>query len=450
MTLTGGNDFPSIDNMDIDNVTLADLSFFSHEDGNSVYGKLDLTRTVQGREQLKRILRNPQTSIEKIKDIQSAVRMVGDIELPQQISNGTLMVIEQFYETAVSTIPRDAGEFSAISYKLLRSPDFSLIKYSTGHCTDLIEGMYKITAMFSGRELPQVLNEVVRAVNEILANPGCKKILALKKANRQSASALLQTAHFLRYKFKRSMIDLIQAFAKLDAWHSMASAAAKLQLHFPVFKESDTPLIDAKGLYHILLPDPVPYDIQLWKESHFLFLTSANMAGKSTFIKSIGIAVYLAHTGMAVPAAQMTLSLFDGMLSNINVTDNILKGESYFYNEVRRISDTVKRINDGRRWLILIDELFKGTNVQDAMKCSITVIEGLIKVHSSIFILSTHLYEIADSLKHHPGIMFRYFETTIEDEAPVFHYNLKEGISNDRLGYLILKQSGVVEMLREL
>jgi DNA mismatch repair ATPase MutS len=57
------------------------------------------------------------------------------------------------------------------------------------------------------------------------------------------------------------------------------------------------------------------------------------MAGKSTLIKSVGSAVFLAHLGMGVPAQQMTLTLFDGLLTNINVVDNIAKGESYFFNE---------------------------------------------------------------------------------------------------------------------
>ena len=84
----------------------------------------------------------------------------------------------------------------------------------------------------------------------------------------------------------------------------------------------------------------------------------------------------------------MRLSLFDGVLSNINVVDNIVKGESYFFNEVQRIRNTLLKITDNRKWLVLIDELFKGTNVQDAMKCSSTVIKGLIKI-KILFILST-------------------------------------------------------------
>ena len=174
------------------------------------------------------------------------------------------------------------------------------------------------------------------------------------------------------------------------------------------------------------------------------------MGGKSTFIKAVGVSVYLAHTGMGVPAKQMQLSLFDGLLSNINVVDNIMQGESYFFNEVQRIRKTIEKISDGRKWLILIDELFKGTNVKDAMKSSSTVIEGLLKIKNSLFILSTHLYEIGEDLKKYSNIQFNYFETSVVNEQLYFSYQLKDGISNDRLGYLILKREGVVEMLERL
>jgi len=100
--------------------------------------------------------------------------------------------------------------------------------------------------------------------------------------------------------------------------------------------------------------------------------------------------------------------------------------------------------------LILIDELFKGTNVQDAMKCSSTVIKGLLKIRNSLFILSTHLYEIAEELKPYPNISFKYFETTIRGEQLEFSYLLKDGISDDRLGYLILRREKVIDLLDSL
>ena len=84
------------------------------------------------------------------------------------------------------------------------------------------------------------------------------------------------------------------------------------------------------------------------------------------------------------------------------------------------------------------------------MKCSSTVIEGLIKIKSSLFMLSTHLYEIGEALKKYPNISFKYFETVVLEDQLLFSYQLKEGISNDRLGYLILKNEGVVDMLKKL
>ena len=95
-------------------------------------------------------------------------------------------------------------------------------------------------------------------------------------------------------------------------------------------------------------------------------------------------------------------------------------------------------------------ELFKGTNVQDAMKCSTVVIEGLRKMHNALFVLSTHLYEIGQTLKQYDNIQFRYFETEVKNDQLIFSYHLKEGISNDRLGYLILKREGVVDMLNRI
>jgi DNA mismatch repair ATPase MutS len=78
------------------------------------------------------------------------------------------------------------------------------------------------------------------------------------------------------------------------------------------------------------------------------------------------------------------------------------------------------------------------------------VIEGLIKIKRSLFILSTHLYQIGENLKGYPNIDFKYFETEVTDGNLIFNYQLKDGVSNDRLGYLILKKEKVIELLEGL
>jgi len=438
--------------MDTDKTTLADLSIFSAEEEFSVFDKLNLTRTALGREQLRLNFTHALQSIDEICGVQQTIKLIIQHRMnwPKRINNGTLMVIETFYDSSIDQIPARAGFFAAMNYKTFHSGDFSLVKYSVTHCFEFIKGMQLLIKLFLTDDTPAPLKKILEESKRTLNNDQFAVIGQYKTADELNTQQLLKLANFIRYHYKTHMYALLDFYAQLDAWWSMAEAVAQYGLVFPEFIEGQQPVVSCKGLYHVLLTKPVAYDVDLNPTNNFLFLTGANMAGKSTFIKSMGIGVFLAHSGMGVPAQKMQLTFFDGLLSNINVVDNVVKGESYFYNEVQRIKTTVTRINNGKKWLILIDELFKGTNVQDAMKCSSTVIEGLLKIKNSLFILSTHLYEIGEELKKYPNISFRYFETTVTGEQLEFSYLLKEGISNDRLGYLILKKEGVVDLLSKL
>lgn len=437
--------------MELDKTTLNDLSVFNQDEDFSVFGKLNHTVTVRGRGELQRMLTTPLKTAAEIKEVQQILKLMLNKE-PQWtrlISNGTIMVLERFFDSNIDQIPSNPTLIGAYSYKIVSGPDFSLVKYSSKHCFDFIRGMDALTNLLFDEYNPKPLKELLLECQKLLGTVKLN-IAKYRSAAEMPIHTMLDFAHYIRYRYKNSLITLLHIHAKLDAWYGMTLAVKKNQLVFPEIIDSTAPVIEAEGLYHILLQQPVAYDVQLNRESNFQFLTGANMAGKSTFIKSVGVAVFLAHAGMGVPAQHMRLSVFDGMLSNINVVDNLSKGESYFFNEVQRIKATVNKVSDGRKWLILIDELFKGTNVQDAMKCSTAVIEGLIKIKNSLFILSTHLYEIGEYLQKYPNISFHYFETNIANDQLSFNYKLKEGISNDRLGYLILKKEGVVKMLEDL
>ena len=351
---------------------------------------------------------------------------------------------------ALDPISEAPVSFNNMLYKWLHSEDYSMVKYSVTHFADFYRGIKKIAELLEELDLPANIKLYIDRIKGLLREAPLQKLSETTTGQQFSTRQNLYFAYHLRGRQKTGTLDLIDIFSRLDAWYSMAVAVKTYGLGFPEFTEQETPMVDAKGLYHILLSQPVAYDLQMNPEHNFLFLTGANMAGKSTLVKALGSAVFLAHIGMGVPAQKMKLTLFDGLLSNINVVDNIAKGESFFFNEVQRIKNTIEKINNGKKWLVLIDELFKGTNVQDAMKCSLTVIKGLIKMKNSLFILSTHLYEIGEELKNYPNISFRYFETNVTDEHLEFSYQLKEGISEDRIGYVILKREKVVEMLEKL
>lgn len=438
--------------MEIDKTTYEDLSIFNHEEEASIFHKVNFTRTRGGREWLFQFFNKPFSDLRHIQDTQKIISLILDNleEWPIGISNGTVMVMERFYESALDDIPQGASFLNGISYKIFHGPDFSLLKYSLGHFADFIRGMKKLIALFDTDASPALLRSYLARARFLLDHEVIHAMANLRTSNDFSMRQTVNFGHHVRGRFKAAAQELIEIYGRMDAWYSMAMAGRELRLCMPVFNGGDRPFIDAQSLYHILLKEPVSYDVHMNEETNFVFLTGANMAGKSTFIKAVGAAVFLAHLGMGVPARGMELSLFDGVLSNINVVDNLVKGESYFFNEVQRIRNTLIKISDKRKWLVLIDELFKGTNVQDAMKCSSTVIKGLIKISNSLFILSTHLYEIGEELRQFPNIIFLYFETTVHQDQLEFSYQLKSGISNDRLGYLILKREKVVDMLEKL
>lgn len=435
--------------MDIDKTTLADLSIFHHDDELSLFSRFNLTRTSGGRDILHRWFAQSLNTIKEISDTQEILKLIIEKEdqWPMNISNGSIMMIYKFYETAVDSIPARPSIPSAYTYKFLHGPDYGLVKYSAGHAFYFIKSMHQLITTFCIEGYPQPLVEHLQRAEKVLTRQQFDFIRKLQSASQMNIVQMLAFAAYIRYHFKQLFFELIQIYCTLDAWYGMAMAVKKYHLVFPDFIESDGPVLEATELYHVLIPDAVPYDVMLNRDKNFIFLTGANMAGKSTFIKAVGTAVFLAHTGMGVPAKSMKITLFDGLLSNINVQDNIIKGESFFYNEVMRIKNTILKVMDKRKWLILIDELFKGTNIEDAMKCSTAVVKGLIKIRSSFFVLSTHLYEISEDLKAFPNIDFKFFETRIAGDQLNFSYQLKEGVSNDRLGYFILQSEKVIDLL---
>ncbi len=437
--------------MQVDKTTLSDLSIFHSEEEQSVFHHLNFTQTNDGREYLKRILGNPLDSVKEILDTQQTIRQLMEIAdvWPTTILNGTIMMVEKFYESQIDGFSQQPNIINSYFYKLIHKHDFSLVRFSVEHIFDFTKGLQQIVDLLNEKGLSNKLATLISRVSMLLNKPTIQQLIKEEKKNLNSVDVLIYGGFILKH-YKNATIELIDIYSKLDAYMSLAVACKKFSYSFPEIKKTVEPYVSATGLYHLLLQKPVSCDLSLVVNKNFLFLTGANMAGKSTFIKAVGISVYLSHVGMGVPAKEMQLSFFDGLLSNIQVVDNIAKGESFFFNEVQRIKNTIEKISDGKNWLILIDELFKGTNQQDAVKCSITVIEGLRKMKNALFVLSTHLYEIGDELKKYENIQFHYFETEVKDDQLLFSYQLKKGISNDRLGYLILRKEGVVSLLENL
>ncbi|SHK91937.1 MutS domain III [Chitinophaga jiangningensis] len=441
--------------MQLDKTSYYDLSIFNRDEEYSLFGRLDFTITAGGREHLRQLFTKPLQDIKAIQQRQDALKYIISLQgqWPSVITNGTIVVVENYLEAQIDPISNTEGlglYIQTALHKTVYAPDFKHIKFAFAEVLNLIRGFNEFVRVFNSDQAPQVLKVLLDRAARLLNQPDFATILQADEEGKIHAANILRFDSYMRKRNRKILLELISLYHQLDAFYAMAKAVNHHKLNFPTLLDHAHPVIKAKQLYHVILDQPVAYDMELNQATNFMFLTGANMAGKTTFIRAVGIAVFLAHIGMGVPAEQMELSFFHGIFSNIQVQDNIFKGESYFYNEVQRIKNTIIQINNGKNWLVLIDEMFKGTNVEDARNCSLAVIRGLLKSSNCLFILSTHLYEVAEELKNESKIQFKYFESQVIEDDLHFTYLLRDGIAKEKIGYLILRREKVLDLLEQI
>ncbi len=206
-------------------------------------------------------------------------------------------------------------------------------------------------------------------------------------------------------------------------------------------------LLQATNLRHPTLSGAVGNDVSLANDANLVFLTGANMAGKSTWMKTLGVSHYLAHMGFPLAADTFAFTPMEGIHTSINVPDDIGQGWSHFYAEVKRVKDVAGQVSSGRRVFVLFDELFKGTNVKDAYDATLAVTERLAGYGDCAFVISTHIIEVGEALKGRAGVRFRYMPTVMEGTVPRYTYRLAEGITEDRQGMVIIENEGIVELI---
>jgi len=246
------------------------------------------------------------------------------------------------------------------------------------------------------------------------------------------------------YQRLKTLLDIVY---QLDVFISVSEVSKIKGYSFPVVNKSGNRLLKLQGLFHPFLDNPVPNNVEFDYYQNICFVTGANMAGKSTFLKSVGIAVYLSQLGFPVPAANMETSVFEGIITTINLADNIHQGNSHFFTEVSRVKYVAKKLALSQNILIIFDELFRGTNVKDAFDASLAIISAFSKLRKSFFIVSTHIVEVANELLKIKNIKFSYMETSFNNEIPSYSYKLRDGITEERLGMWIVKNEGIVEII---
>lgn len=436
-----------------DKRTLKDLSFIGSEQAGNIMHMIDRCTTFVGRAALeKHIYRSPADYVSLCRH-QEAIRYLATQapEWPEQITNGTIVMLEKFYESADSYSSHPGGMnflTGKLFQKLFNRSEYFFTQFSLTHLSDLLNGCSYFVSWLKDKELPELLRVLLTEMEQAMDH---RLTADLKRIDKQTAFRDLARLSFhARREMKVNVQLLTEAYAMLDAWHSMAVATREHHWVFPELTPSLPVQFKAEGLFHPLLQTPVHYNTNFSEGNNFMILTGANMSGKTTMMRALGVASLLAHLGMGVPASAFRISFLHGVITNMHVEDDLLKGESFFLAEVKSIKQTAEIIASDQPQLVLMDELFKGTNVHDAYECTKAIVDGLLLHPNHILVLSTHLHEVAHFFEQHKGISFYCFQTHLsEDGNYEFSYQLKPGISDDRIGYKILVKEGIVALLHQ-
>lgn len=241
-----------------------------------------------------------------------------------------------------------------------------------------------------------------------------------------------------------------QAAAFWNRWflfEAYLSVSKGIVEHGFVFPSFETGTFSLHGVYHPLLKNPVRNDITV--THNVTLLTGPNMSGKSTFLKAISLCIYLGHSGLGIPATKAVIPFFDQISVAINLTDSIVSGYSHFMTEIITLKNVVEEALRGATCFAVFDELFRGTNIEDALEISTATIKGLTKFTNSYFFISTHLHQLQGLEEISNGeVATCFIECELKEATPTFTYRLKPGWSDLKIGRILFEKEGLNKMLK--
>ena len=247
-----------------------------------------------------------------------------------------------------------------------------------------------------------------------------------------------------RKKNKTVVPKLFHAIAETEVLNSIAT----IHFNYPNWclpKLTDNHFVfESEELGHPLIPkkERVDNDFLVGKNTLISLVTGSNMAGKSTFLRSIGINIVLAQLGAPVCAKLFTLSPVR-LMTSMRVSDNLAENTSTFYAELKKLKTIIEAVNNSEKVFVLLDEILRGTNSHDRHTGSAAFITQLIR-HHAFAVIATHDLELADLKEQFPQSLENYhFDVQVKGEELFFDYKLKEGVCHSLNASLLMKKIGI-------
>jgi DNA mismatch repair protein MutS len=423
-----------------DKQTLDDLGLLGKFKQHSVFSIFNKVRTAGGERLLNDMFHQPLTDADMINARSHLFRYFQEADLQFPFDTAGFIMVENYMSsitagTAITNLVAVARKKFAGAF--LHDEQYKQLQQQLRATID---------ALIALRELVNTIDiPMTQAARRILND---KKLQWLDSAG--SKLSVMDTARYdslLRNTLRNEMEILLDTIYQLDLFIAVSSVARERGFHYATALPASENIFESRALSHPGLSKAVANPVHLGGTNNLLFLTGANMAGKSTLMKSFGIAVYMGHMGFPVAAMDMRFSVRDGLYTSINVPDNLNMGYSHFYAEVLRVKKVAQEVSSRRNMVVIFDELFKGTNVKDAYDATLACTVSFSKYRNCAFIISTHIIEVGEALKSFHNIRFGYMPTIMNGNMPTYPYTLTEGITSDRQGMLIIENEKILEAL---
>jgi DNA mismatch repair protein MutS len=439
--------------MQADRATLTDLGVFSDGREPDLIANIDRTCSRGGRQRLRELLQQPLSSVDEIRARQRALQGIASVP--------------------AATITRDRGELCDRVQAYLDSPYDELPANPVDRWIvarrypEMTQKLVQWLAMT--RSLLRTAADVSFALDDIAVGSDVlgdlimrlrawsdvatlARLAAVPAHGVGESSALAKLDRPVRRSARTALAGVLAALNELEALQSLAALSSRPGYSYPEMVDDDGVVFEARALHHPLLTNAVSNDVSLGSDGYgrLLFVTGPNMAGKTTALRTCGLAVLMAHVGAAVPALDLRLSTFDVLFANLSAHDSLARGESLFLAEVRRIGVLVGHLTARARVFGVVDEMLKGTNVHDAHDATRLVVTGLADYPRGLFVVASHLAELAESLAACDSIRFGQMTVLFDGGVARTTFRLEAGVSRQRLGMYILEQQGIVQALASI
>jgi DNA mismatch repair ATPase MutS len=231
-------------------------------------------------------------------------------------------------------------------------------------------------------------------------------------------------------------MDALISFANLDYNHPDWAV--------PVVADSGQ-YVHAEDLGHplILKAKRIGNRFSFDENEKVVIITGANMAGKSTFLRTLGINLILASQGARVCASYFSFAPVR-LFTHMRTSDNLMKDESYFYAELLRLQHMLDLLRKGETLFIIIDEMLKGTNSIDKLNGSIELIKQLIH-YSTHCVVATHDLKLTELALDYPGVIKNQcFEVNLTGDELIFDYQLRDGVTSTMNATFLMRKMGII------